>query len=422
MDKRSIDIWLFIKNYLVEGKEIILPGLGIFSIQYIPSSLDPVANKLMPPRKKIIFEENSKVENLYFYKLLSNYYKISLPEATSITQLIVADLVQELKNSNYFEAKGFGVFKGAPGFIQFQPNNFAIFIDAFGLPEVKVKNQPVVAKKITVEKKQTIEETPESAEEMRIKALNELKQLLDKSSSKQQQANHKQKTGKYFPYIATALTVILLINVLIYLNKETFSPLSQTVSQMAMGSPKIDTENTTEKLIAEEIKREDKSEVNVETNYLVHSERVFKSLSNRTVFFEPKTEPLETEIQKFETAESDELKSNIDEVAVISETKTMAKNENIAKKDIVYMVARAEANNIEKGFYIVAGVFSIEENANNFVKNLHNKGFKKVAKLKPLKFKNYMVVFNKYSNRREAEVAHTEFLKENPEAWIYEAR
>jgi CRISPR/Cas system-associated protein Cas7 (RAMP superfamily) len=86
------------------------------------------------------------------------------------------------------------------------------------------------------------------------------------------------------------------------------------------------------------------------------------------------------------------------------------------------MVARAAVNNIDVGFYVIAGVFSIEENANKYKQELKTLGYIYANTMKPLKFRHHMVYFQKFSNREDALESIEVFSKVNEDAWIYEAR
>lgn len=422
MKNSSIHIWNYIKIRLEQGHTTYVPGLGNFNIQLISSHVDPVANLFIPPGLKIVFSETyHSVEPNAFITDGAQFFNVSFDDFSNELNKNLNELFDALNNSRQFKAEPLGIFKGSKGFIQFQPdNNLTLATFAFGLTPVKLKNEPVVARKITIEKKSE-PITAENAEELRIKALNELKQLLEKPAK----SKAKPKNAGLFPILATFLTVVLLINVLIYLNKETFSPISQTVSEMALGSNfKIDSQQAN-KTTAKPIK--DNHLASVEPNFTEHVQHVVQSLSTRTQSPIPVTDDADI---KSNTNADDNLTplvtnepTDVSDLPVIAENSRLNQNLNKkSQKEIVYMIARASANAVDKGFYVVAGVFASSENAYKFRESLVRKGYTDATVMKPLKFRNNMVCAARFDKRNKAEAFIENFTSVAPDAWIYEAR
>jgi nucleoid DNA-binding protein len=410
---------------LQSGKSVAITGLGKFTPQYQSSSFDPVANSYLPPGIKIQFTENETEVDNGFEFILAKYYQISNSEAKEIIAENVASIKERLKVSDTANIELFGTFSGKPGFVVFKAEvGSQQNMHSFGLTPVRCKNQPIVTKKITIEKTDS-KDREENADELRLKSLQELKKLLENAQLEQNE-NAKAKSSRLFPVIATVLTLVLLINVVILLYKNPFSVQQhEQVATMDMGGQLLNNK-TKETAITNqktEVKQKDKS-----TDYTFNIKNLAAFYTQRDTFSTTLFEELVTENQSVEpeTINNNEQLSEdlVNALPVLRQNAAIGSNKisTKTKKDAKVMVARAAVNNIDVGFYVIAGVFSIEENANKYKQELKTLGYIYANTMKPLKFRHHMVYFQKFSNREDALESIEVFSKVNEDAWIYEAR
>lgn len=423
------NFWKFVTKQITREQHSVIPEFGEFKVLHLSSSLNPIANQYNPPTKNVIFTENNAIINELFYTALAKAENLTHADTKNSVKLVLQSLFSRLAQNNTFTVDGLGKFNGVKGFIQFTPHQLLLTdVHSFGLQPVFIKKMPSVAKKITIEKQ--TETATENAEALRLKALTELKQLLDKAQRNQNGVRPKK--IKAFPLLATLLTLVLLANVIIFLNKDTLNPLHEAVQQMNMGVTIVkDKDNTRSNTYTH------KTNTSVEgktVDYSLHVKNLINAYTARKEYVFNTDAVFDTcnsldgavknLIMVSQTADL-----NKEHVALVNEIPVINQNTNVVSlndisdaSDIPTKTVSASANNIEAGYYIVAGVFRSGENAHNYRNVLQNKGFKFSAILKPLRSRYRMVVFQKFNNKSDAIKAHQVFVHESNEAWIYEAR
>ena len=117
------------------------------------------------------------------------------------------------------------------------------------------------------------------------------------------------------------------------------------------------------------------------------------------------------EKSKNETINEKTSKENNPEVTVNNQ---IAKIENGKKTN-----AEKENTKLSLKYYIIAGSFKIEENANNRVSELKLKGYKNAGILENKQKNLFMVYYDCFNSQDEVVKAHQNITKiENPESWI----
>jgi nucleoid DNA-binding protein/cell division septation protein DedD len=102
---------------------------------------------------------------------------------------------------------------------------------------------------------------------------------------------------------------------------------------------------------------------------------------------------------------------------------TVVKVDEIPKTEIVNEKPKSEPVKVKVketvNYYLVAGSFKIQENAEKRVAELKTKGYNTAGFLQPNSKGLYVVYYDSYKNKASAETAHQKVMKEeNPESWV----
>ncbi len=102
---------------------------------------------------------------------------------------------------------------------------------------------------------------------------------------------------------------------------------------------------------------------------------------------------------------------------------TVIKETEVPKTDVVIEKPKTEPvkEKIKETvkYYLVAGSFKIQENAEKRVAELKSKGYNAAGFLQPNSKGLYVVYYDSYKNKATAETAHQKVMKEeNPESWV----
>jgi cell division septation protein DedD len=77
---------------------------------------------------------------------------------------------------------------------------------------------------------------------------------------------------------------------------------------------------------------------------------------------------------------------------------------------------------VEKGYYVIGGVFCKERNAKRFIRQLANAGFTEAAMLVNTDINCKRVSYHRFDTRKDAELFCKDIKKEgNPDAWVLAA-
>lgn len=126
-----------ISSYLIQTQECNLPGLGSFSINTLPASLD-VANKVMIPHtEEIIFSERSDSLNDQFVNYIAYKKNIEKEDAAIRLREYCSKAKEDLMNGKeiHFDSIG-SLYANSAGAISFQPLPFNKMLQA--VPAVRV--------------------------------------------------------------------------------------------------------------------------------------------------------------------------------------------------------------------------------------------------------------------------------------------
>ncbi len=383
--------------------------------------VDPVAKEINPAGKKIHFlpqEAPHSNKFLLFFKEISGEAE---PIIVDKLLQIAKDFHAELLANGKLNIEGFGIFNlGSDQQISFKQQEGDYFnADSFGLVKIHFAANLNKIKRIVVEKPSPETQEDKDLTQMRESALRELKVLLDQA--KISENTKPAKSSKIFPVVATVLTLILLVNLGLFLFKSPVSPLAEQVSKMDMlgksaeildsqaSTPIVSTAKTVqvEPIIAEPFVPENfdslnihiasnlrKGECNFDSTFYI--EAIDLSLPPTPVF----TEPVKDE-------------------SIVSDTKTHITE--TVNTPIEITTPNTEST-IEKGYYLIGGAFKGIKSAQKLQLELMELGHKNAQIIKPANNKNYLVAYQRFENLPEAKMMKVKTQEEeNWDVWIFTA-
>jgi hypothetical protein len=296
---------------------------------------------------------------------------------------------------------------------------------------------------------------------MRQSALKDLKLLLD--NARISESNQSQKSTKAFPILASVLTLILFINLALFLYKGPVDTLKNQISQMnVFGNPSniLDSQkienHKQEPVNVEVLAKESEiiidepveiiesksneaekvalSEQNLElANSLVGevagAASIGRYMFKGTFEFDSSIysmdvillEPLEAQINN--SVDKNLYTSNTSDKLITEKAKSVnieKNNTSIEIPELPYIVnVEAQINDIGTGFYVIAGAFKIEANAINYRKSLVNNGDSEAVIIKPSRYPYYLVSYRKNESLNNALKQYNLKEKIDPSIWVY---
>lgn len=423
---QTYKFWHFAIYQLNKFGEVCIPGIGKLFAEKTPARLDPIANVYLPPAKQIVFTESNKLDYIEFLNRFSKYTKINAVEAKSIYNACLDNYKLNINQDAECTIENFGTFKGKPGFIVFKPDtNLLLLKSSFGLKAIKCKTNSNQTKKIAIDKKSN--EDLGDLNQVRLNALAELKQLLD--SAHVTEATENKKSNKLFPIIATVLTLVLLINLFLLLNKNTLKPIQEAISQFDMSG------NIGKAIQDSNLHKKSNISVSIPTtintqntntdSVIAHIGSAINNKKPFTIFVEPNASDTVIEATQIidPIIENKAENLSVEKLPAITNNKEIGSNNKIAlPADVPNITAHKKEKNIAEGFYVVAGVFDFKTNAEELKSILQKRGFTNAKVLKPKNYKYNLVIYNKYNTKDEALFLQAEITANHAEAWIYEAK
>lgn len=127
-----------IKNLLYNHDCVIIPEFGGLITRYVPARINPVKHTLVPPSKKIAFNEKLILNDGLLISTIAYANSISKEEAKQLVASFVHDARARLDGENRFELPDIGVFcYNAERRLEFEYTEAENLLEAsFGLPEI----------------------------------------------------------------------------------------------------------------------------------------------------------------------------------------------------------------------------------------------------------------------------------------------
>ncbi|MBD1396034.1 HU-CCDC81 and SPOR domain-containing protein [Pontibacter sp. JH31] len=148
-----------IKNLLFNHDCVIIPEFGGLITRYVPASINPVKHMLVPPSKKIAFNEKLVLNDGLLISTIAYANNISKEEAKQMVVAFVHSARTRLNGENRFELADIGVFRyNAERRLEFEYKESENLLESsFGLPEIVARpiraEEPAVLRTLLKERK-----------------------------------------------------------------------------------------------------------------------------------------------------------------------------------------------------------------------------------------------------------------------------
>lgn len=128
----------YIRTLLYEHDYVTVPNFGAFIANYMPSSFNDISGSLMPPQKRIAFNEILKQDDGLLATYISRRESVTIDEAKRTIQSFVSEIKVSLANEKSFHFERIGDFSlNDENNLVFDPdrrNNF--FSESFGFDSI----------------------------------------------------------------------------------------------------------------------------------------------------------------------------------------------------------------------------------------------------------------------------------------------
>ncbi len=418
MTSSDLKIVHFIKHYLYAHNELCLAGVGRFVCEEVDYIVDPVAKIISPCMKKINFSQGDFITTPAFIDFLAAHSQLN--EISNRIESLGLSLRSAILPGKRLEIDGFGYFKfNVLGELDFEPlREVSIEKASFGLKPIHFAANLLKVKRLEFSAE---EDEDEALVQMRESALKELKVMLD--HAKISESTTVKKSNNLFPVIATALTLILLVNLGLFLYSGPVENIKSQVAKMDISGQTVEvieknareTLNTVKPVIIEPSSST--------INYSELTNHIGLSLKKDSFYFDS-TSYLAIELVQTETLEASPAATlDVNEAlpSLESGISPTATSISIEDTELEVLKANAEQNLIPKGFYVIAGAFKSEDNAANQVQNLRSKGYKQSITLKPETYPFHLAAFARKSKMGQAQKLADNLKADGKMVWIYAA-
>lgn len=133
----QIDINSIIKPLISKYQYLFIPGLGTFTEKQIPSKVDTINGKILPPETVVSFEPGTSGDSHILQDEIKNRFSVEDDVAVDAIRLFSKQLLKELELHNSVEIPKLGrLYYNADHKMAFVPRLKIFENEAFGLPEI----------------------------------------------------------------------------------------------------------------------------------------------------------------------------------------------------------------------------------------------------------------------------------------------
>ncbi len=358
----------YIYYLLVTQDELIIPKLGSFNTIKVPPSIHPVTHNFKPANKEIKFKADEHVQDDFLAKTIAEKQQITLAEAEKHISAFVSELKQILAKEGKFELDKIGSFSyDNSANLIFKATEETVFHpDAFGKEAfVSPAIIPSASEKEDIAEKQEKKKTKKEKKPKKAKK--------QKTAKKEKVAKTKKRKKRWFLWILIIIALLGIANaVWFYLKPNNFREFYQN------GVEKIELLFTKD-----------------ESKIIVVSDSTENAIIDTTAIETPDSVIIDT--------------ADIEEVVETKEEQPTNNN----------TVQNYEGKAVKGMFYIIGGGFSNQQNAQNYTKQLQDKGYS--AFILDKSGSLHRVTYGGWKTEAEAE-QELQKIKQNhnKEAWILE--
>lgn len=353
------DFNTYIQQLLFDYDCVIIPGFGGLVAQPHPAQVNSITKQIYPRSKKIAFNQNLLTNDGLLAEYISRKEKCTYAEAILKIQETVKELQHRLAEKNTFELDGIGSFRfDAENKLIFSvQKNESFLYDSYGLKPVKAVPLTLVSDKPKIMEK----------EEEIVPVTADAEAEPETETTEEKAVRRKRKVS--IPFIAVSVLVIAFAGLTMYLASQnaTLPFLHNDGSQTA--------------------------------SFIDSSSESAASTSEESTPAEP------TE------AESSSTKSSTEETPATTESSS-ASTENTTSPS-------SEVSQADAGYYIIAGAFGVEENAEKLLTTLKESGYNDAQLAGKTSSGGLLrVAYLKADNLTEAEAKLSEIKDKSLEGWI----
>jgi nucleoid DNA-binding protein/cell division septation protein DedD len=328
-----MNIVKYIIEILKENDKVVVPGLGIFSIEYRATTIHPVEHTFTPPEKIIVFESITSDDDLLI-RTISEKEHISITDALNAINNFSDTLLSDIQKGKLTGIEGLGVFSLKENEITFIPEATQLSDEQFGLSGFI---SPAIVR-------------------------NEFKEkaAINAQKAKDDKIKRSKRNRRYITITVSVIIVTALIFVVFF--------------------------------------------TDILRNYMYNND-VSSEVKSENKVVENKTQ-IPVQVQKDTISKEN---NNTSDVLTSTSSTIKAADTNIAKKE----------NSQGIMYYLVAGSFRSEENANKSVSELKTKGFLNAGIVRQGNSGMWIVYYESHATKEEASKALKQIVqKENRDSWI----
>lgn len=409
MEQQNYPVWNYIKDLLHVHDCVIVPGLGGFVCNRESARIDQITHIITPPARKVVFNQNLKTNDGLLLNYLANKESIGYIQASQFMTEFVNTFMVDLQDKKMVAIELFGSFRlNADANYVFLPdkrNNY--LTSSFGLEQIQAK--PISSRTIKTNKIKTFKEV--------------------------QTPNKMKRERNVWP---TALAIVLLfllsVNGYIFLSDHSINDLRFGNTQ-SMGitswfdslfhkneQPNLAEKTNTPPIIVDSMylppspEPIDKSLVNAEEIKIepTIAEKPEDNLASYAPYFAFASH-YEKARNSIYFPRKPEIEPEIQTTIPPIENPPAPKEEKAANAEPKYNTA-----GLNKGFYIIGGVFCRTRNAMRFLKKLEQEGYSEAELLNNEVNNCKRVSYKRFNSRKEADSFCNEIkTASNPSAWLF---
>ena len=421
VEQQHRNIWNAIKELLHKHDCVIVPNFGGFVCNREPAGIDQVSYVITPPSRKVVFNQNLKTNDGLLANYLVQKEHLSFSESLKWIENTVTDVIVILQDNKQYSIDLFGAFKlnADANYVFVADKRINFLIGSFGLAMVQA--QPVISRTITTPKvnifKEIKQPVPSKARRrfmptfviaslVILLALNGYIFWQNQLGTTQGEGNNQQimSIASWFDSVFTKTTVV---------ENKTESP---QIRSEELDPPLIslDTTNEQEILLSKELSaaiiNSNQLEEKVSTEKLEHLKKYAPYFAFATHYPAARLS-LYVPRRGGEETSFDNNKSNTENEIPSRSDLSSAKKSN-----------HLNTEGIEKGYYVIGGVFCVDKNAARFLKSLAKNGFTGAQLLLNKHISCKRISYKRFSSKLEAENFCTQIKTTvNEDAWILAA-
>lgn len=131
-----MDIAQYIADLLKEKKEVSIPGLGSFYVNWQSASFNKESNAFFPPKKELSFKTEESDPSLLISRI-AEIKNISEPSAKYFAESFGSEIKKQLDTGGRADLKPLGILEAASGKWTFKPSEEFTFSDYYGLSPIQ---------------------------------------------------------------------------------------------------------------------------------------------------------------------------------------------------------------------------------------------------------------------------------------------